>query len=169
MPLTINRGKKAATVVNMADITGGPIRFAAKTEASAIGKLRFCLRYSVCSPITIASSTTMPSAMIRPKREIILIDWPEISITEKVARNATGIPAATQKATRADKKANSTPITINKPPRPFSTIKLMRSEIKIAATSCCTRRRFVGNSRCFSAMKSCTSWLTVKLSEVLPR
>ena len=136
IPLTMNKGKKAATVVSMAEITGGPIRLAASTAASSMGRFRFCFRYSVCSPMTMASSTTIPKAIIRPKREIILIDWPETNITEKVARKATGIPAATQKATRPDKKANKTAITINRPPRPFFTIKPIRSEIKIAATSC---------------------------------
>ena len=34
IPFTINKGKKAATVVSIADITGGPIRFAASTDAS---------------------------------------------------------------------------------------------------------------------------------------
>ena len=103
----------------IAEITGGPIRFAARIAADSIGILRFLRRYSACSPITMASSTTIPSAMIRPNSEIILIDCPVANITPNVARNATGIPVATQKATRNGKKANSTSITRTRPPRPF--------------------------------------------------
>ena len=133
-PLIVNRGRKAATVVSMADITGGPILVADNIAACSIGRFRRRRKYSACSPITIASSTTIPKAMIKPKREIILMDCPVANITPNVARKATGIPAATQNATRHGRKANRTRSTRMRPLSPFSTISQIRSEIRLAAT-----------------------------------
>ena len=89
-------------------------------------------RYSVCSPITIASSTTIPRAIIKPNSDIILIVWPNRSITPNVAMNATGIPHATQKAVLAGRNKNKTSKTITRPLIPFDTINSILSDIKSA-------------------------------------
>ena len=72
-PCIINRGRKAATVVNIAENTGAPILVAAKIAAFSAFKDLLVLKCSVCSPITIASSTTIPSAIIIPNRDIMFI------------------------------------------------------------------------------------------------
>ena len=46
---------------------------AAKIAASCIDNFLLFLKYSECSPITIASSTTIPNAIIKPNNDIILI------------------------------------------------------------------------------------------------
>ena len=169
MPLTVKSGRKAATVVSMAETTGGPIRVAAMPAASARGILRFCRRYSVCSPITMASSTTIPNAMIKPKSEIILMVCPMASMTPNVARKATGMPIATQKATRVDRNKKRTRTTRTSPPAPFLTKRLMRSLMRFARTSYCSMTRVSGARARKSSSHSWIVALTSSESLVLPR
>ena len=69
----------------------------------------------------MASSTTIPSVMISPKSEIMLLVSPAAYISAMAAPMATGMPAATQKAVRALRKRNSSAITSASPIRPLST------------------------------------------------
>ena len=109
----------AATVVNMAHITGTDILVAATTGALELSKCLLVFKYEECSPTTIASSTTIPKAIISPNNEIILIDCPDINITPKVAKKAIGIPNATQIAVLRLKNKNKTSNTIQRPLTPF--------------------------------------------------
>ena len=81
----------AATVVNMAHITGTDIRVAATAGALELSKCLLVFKYEECSPTTMASSTTIPKAIISPNNEIMLIDCPEANITPNVAKKAIGM------------------------------------------------------------------------------
>ena len=121
--MTINRGINAATVVSIAEITGIDILDAATTGACELSSFLLVFKYEVCSPTTIASSTTMPRAIIKPNNDIIFIDCPVTNITANVARNAIGIPNATQIAVLRLKNRKSTAKTIQRPLNPFLTSK----------------------------------------------
>ena len=164
MPFIVKSGRNAATVVSMAEITGGPILIADKMAACSILRLRRRRRCSACSPITIASSTTMPSAIIKPNKEIMLILWPVANITPNVARNATGIPVATQNATRHGKKANKTNKTKMRPVPPFSIINQIRSDIRLACTLYCSILRPCGREGIFSEIYAWTALFVSKES-----
>jgi len=68
----------------------------------------------------------IPSAIISANRLIILMLPPARYKTARVAINDTGIPTATQNATRVDKKAYRISNTSSKPPAPFFTNSMMR-------------------------------------------
>ena len=119
-------GAKAASVVVMAAMTGLSIMSTPFSAATA-GLSPISSRVLVCSPTTIASSTIMPSIMIRPNSEIILMDWPVMYMKPTVASSATGMPAATQKAMRLLRKMNRIPTTRISPTVPFLTSSMMRS------------------------------------------
>ena len=62
-----------------------------------------------------------------PNSETMLMVVPTIHMKPMVASSATGMPADTQKATRAFKNTNRTATTMASPPRPFLTSRRMRS------------------------------------------
>ena len=84
----------------------------------------------------MASSTTMPKAIINPNNEIIFIDWPEKNMTPNVAKNAIGMPNATHIAVFQARKTNKTIKTIINPEIPFLTNKDILSLIKFEAVYC---------------------------------
>ena len=69
----------------------------------------------------------MPNVIIKPKRDIKFNVNPAAYIIATAANIAAGIPAATQKAVRADKNKNNKPITNPKPISPFWISILKRS------------------------------------------
>nr|AIF10433.1 hypothetical protein [uncultured marine thaumarchaeote KM3_45_G08] len=133
-PEIIITGRKAATVVKLAETTGTIMYFAPATAASEGPRPedRFT---NACSPTTIASSTTIPIIIIIANKLTILIVWPVTNMAAKDPKIAVGIPTAIQKATREFKKTNNIPNTNAKPPRPFLRSKFIRSRIRSAATS----------------------------------
>ena len=139
----ISSGVKAAMVVSAELITGAAMR-RAPPSAAARASRPARRRASACSPTTMASSTTMPMAMMRPNRLIILIDWPLTSMTAMVAKREIGIPAATQNATRARKKTNRIRTTRTRPPRPLRSSRLIRPSIRSEAVRYCSTFRFGG-------------------------
>ena len=138
-------GMKAAIVVKDELNTGAAMRLAPFTAASRGSSPRRA-RHAACSPTTIASSTTMPSAMIRPNRLTILIDWPLSSMIRTVANSEVGIPIATQKAVGVLRKMNRISSTRTRPPPPFTSSRLMRPLIRSDCTSYCSSLRFGGSS-----------------------
>ena len=98
-PSTKARGRKAATEVRMVKTTGLPTSRVPSTAA--------CTRpfpssrwEKMFSPTTTASSTTMPRARMKAKRESMLIDTSKGSMSRKLPRKEMGMPIITQKARR---------------------------------------------------------------------
>mmetsp|Transcript_13731 Transcript_13731/g.22030 ORF Transcript_13731/g.22030 Transcript_13731/m.22030 type:complete len:250 (+) Transcript_13731:2666-3415(+) len=151
------RPKKAITVVMVEENTGNDMRFAAFSAATKGGSLRRRARASACSPTTIASSTTMPSVMMRPKREIILIVNPAAYISATAANIAVGIPAATQKAVRALRNRNNSTTTNASPMSPLSISKLRRPVIASARVRISSSFTPWGKVACISAATSSTA------------
>jgi hypothetical protein len=79
------------------------------------------------SPTTMASSTMMPSAMISANRLIMLMLPPTRYRMNSVAAKDTGMPQATQKATRPVRNRYRISTTSTRPPRPLRTSSMMRS------------------------------------------
>ena len=150
IPLIKKRGRNAATVVSIAEITGGDILVAARIDEFDVSIPLFSSRCSECSPTTIASSTTIPKAIIRPNKEIILIDWPVRSITANVAENATGIPKATQNAVLEVKKIKRTVNTIINPLVAFLVSRFILSDIRLATVPNCSSFKLIGKLNFFS-------------------
>ena len=73
------------------------------------------------SPTTTASSTTIPTARMKAKSVIMLIDTPSPLITAKVPTKDTAMPTATQKASRRSRKRVRDRSTSASPMRPFLT------------------------------------------------
>ena len=133
-PDTMKSGRKAATLVSVAAITGASIRRAPSSAASA-GPAPAARWVTACSPTTMASSTMMPMAMMSANRLTMLIVWPVSIITPRVASSETGMPTVTQKATRVLRKMNSTSTTRASPLTPLRSSMLMRSSMSSAASS----------------------------------
>ena len=131
-PPTNTSPTKASTVVMVEEKTGAAMRCAALIEAiTGVSPLCRALK-SACSATTMASSTTMPSAMISAKSDIMLMVSPAAYITPTAASMATGIPIATQNAVRALKNRNSISSTSPSPITPFSSRISSRSVISSA-------------------------------------
>ena len=124
-PPIIISGTKAAMVVNDAATTGANI-LCAPPSAACKGGSPFSKWESASSPTTIASSTIIPNAIINANRLTILILPPIRYITIKVAKKETGMPTATQKATRPFINKYKIKITRTNPPRPLVSNKLIR-------------------------------------------
>ena len=77
----------------------------------------------------------IPSVINSPKVEIILIVWPVIYITPKVAAKLTGIPTATQNAVRRLRNTARKTMTISKPRTPLSNSNLSRALMMSARTA----------------------------------
>ena len=80
-------------------MTGLDIRCAPCTAAS-IGGVPARLNSNIFSPVTIASSTTIPTARMKPKLEIELRDTSNKTMTVKADTNETAIPNETHNAKR---------------------------------------------------------------------
>ena len=100
-------------------MTGAAIRLTAVSAATSGGSPNRRTRKSVCSPMTMASSTTIPSVRISAKSEIMLKVSPKACIIATAASMATGMPAATQKAVRAFRNRKRIAITRPRPIAPF--------------------------------------------------
>ena len=99
LPSTKARGRKAATEVRMVKTTG---LATSRVPSTAAGTRPFPRSRweKMFSPTTTASSTTMPRARMKAKRESMLIDTSKGSISRKLPRKEMGIPSITQKARR---------------------------------------------------------------------
>ena len=150
------RPTNARTVVMVAENTGIAIRLAAFSEASVALSPRRRARKSACSATTMASSTTMPRQMISANSENMLIVRPDVYISAIVASMATGIPAATQIAARADRKMNSSPTTSARPRRPLSSRISRRSVISSARVRISSTLTPAGMTSCISSATSVT-------------
>ena len=128
MPPTSISGMNAATVVSDDASTGASIR-RAPSRAAARGAPPAWRFESASSPTTMASSTMMPKAMMRANRLTMLMLPPSPQSTPSAAMKDTGIPTATQNATRALRKRYSTAITRTSPPAPFLSSSRVRSRI----------------------------------------
>jgi hypothetical protein len=71
------------------------------------------------SPATIASSTTMPSAMMNANIEIMLIEMSNMGRNSIAPRNEVGMPTVTQNASRSSRKSPSTTSTMQRPRNPL--------------------------------------------------
>ena len=103
-PSTAVMPAKAMIVVTEAAKTGPIMREAPPSAASAGPRPRRSDRKSACSPTTMASSTTMPRQMISAKSDTMLSVMPLIHMNPTAAAKEAGMPIATQKAVRADRK-----------------------------------------------------------------
>ncbi len=119
-------------VVSVAAKTGIAMRRAAFSAAATGCSPRRRARKSACSPTTMASSTTMPRVMIRPKRLIMLSVSPAAYISAMAANIAAGMPAATQKAMRAFRNRNS---RHNTSPSPISPLSIRMSSRPVIASA----------------------------------
>ena len=114
MPGSASSGVNATIVVSAEKITGTAILCVPATAASRAGNPRSASP-NTFSPITIALSTTMPIARMKPNREIMLIEIPSQPITTKEATKATPMPAAAQNARRKSRKSVRQSITSASP------------------------------------------------------
>ena len=148
-------------VVKVAANTGSAMRRAAFSAAST-GLSPRRARQSACSPTTIASSTTIPSVIIRANSEIILIVIPDRYIKAIAASIAVGTPAATQNAVRAFKNKNNSPTTSARPVNPFSSRIFNRPEIAAARVRISVTSTASGKLVCSSsATSSTTRWIAI--------
>ncbi len=96
-PLSMRSGRKANTVVKVAVSTAGNISKEPSIAAS-LGDLPISICLKIFSATTMASSTSIPSAINAPKRVSILRLYPIISAAIKVIIKLAGIPMATTNA-----------------------------------------------------------------------
>ncbi len=125
VPEPRSSGQKATTVVRTAKTTGRPTSIAPSTAPSRAARPSSCLRKTF-SPITIASSTTIPSTVMKANREIMLMDTSNLGRTKIPAAKEIGMPKVTQKASRRFKKTPSRMLTRIKPMAMFLNSRLMR-------------------------------------------
>ena len=111
-------GKNAATLVRMANARGTATSLAPCTAASG-NAMPCCICSKIFSPAIMASSTTIPSAIIKANIEIILMDTSAAGINSKAPKNAVGIPIVTQKARRYSRNRLSNTRTSTRPMAAF--------------------------------------------------
>ena len=125
IPVPESSGQKAATVVRTAKITGRPSSVAPST--AALRGLKPSSRFrKIFSPMTMASSTTMPSTIISAKSEIMFIDTSKSGKSHNPARKEIGIPRVTQKASCRFKKSPSRMLTRIRPMAMFFSSRSIR-------------------------------------------
>ena len=103
-------GRNAQSVVAVELTTGQNIRLAASVKA-AMGPAPSSMRRSAYSTTTIAPSTSIPTAKIRPNMTMLEIDTPMIPKRTKHSRNEVGIANPTRSAERVPRNARTTIIT----------------------------------------------------------
>ena len=114
VPGTISRGQNAAIVVRTAKMTG-LLTCEAPCTADSKGASPFSrLRY-MFSPMTIASSTTIPRISMNAKREIMLIDISNTGRSHSPVAKEMGIPIVTQKASLTLRKSERSITTRMRP------------------------------------------------------
>ncbi len=124
-PGTKNIGLKAAMVVRMAKVTGTAISLAPRIDASSLPMPR-CMWPKAFSPTTMASSTTMPSVMIRAKSVIMLIDRSSPGISRKAPMKEMGMPRDTQNDSRGSRNRARMMMTSTPPSLALRTSRSMR-------------------------------------------
>ena len=90
-------GMKATMVVKTPKVTGSATSMVPLMDASIPASPIFNLRYTD-SPVTMASSTTIPSTTINPNALIRFKVIPNAAITENAPRKLMGMPMNTQMA-----------------------------------------------------------------------
>ena len=103
-PPIINKGMKAATVVKTPKVTGTAISCVPLIAASVALSLSLSFE-KIFSPVTMASSTTIPSTRIKANRLTRLKVTPSTGISANAPRKLMGIPMDTHTAT--EKRRNS--------------------------------------------------------------
>ena len=164
-PPSASMPEKASSVVTAEENTGAAIRRAAVSAAETGERPRRRARWSACSPTTMASSTTMPSVRISPKRETMLIETPSAHIPPAAASSAVGIPAATHSAVRALRNRNSTATTSASPKSALSSSSDSRSwmlSASVLTKAISTPAGRVGR------ISSATAWATANWRRVSP-
>ena len=125
-PGTKSNGKNAIMLVVTANTTGMVISLTPATAAS-IRDIPSEILWKISSPTTTASSTTMPSVTIKPKREIMFTLAFIKGSRMSEPRIETGMPMAVQKATRNSRSNPSAKSTSIKPIVPLNLNRSMRS------------------------------------------
>ena len=149
-------------MVSVAEKTGENIRLAAFSAATIGTSPKVRARKSACSPTTMASSTTMPSVIIKANKDIIIIVMPDIYIRVTAAAIAAGIPAATQKAVLTFKNKNNKSKTSPSPCNPFFVNMESRAEInseRVRMSSTSTSGGKISSNS--SATPSTSSWISI--------
>ena len=96
-PGTVSKGIKVTTVVNTPKVAGMATRLAPRITLSSVWPSR-SLAVCTLSPMMMASSTTIPSTRMNPKRLSKLREPSTKGKRANAPRNAIGIPSITQKA-----------------------------------------------------------------------
>ena len=103
-------GRKAQSVVAVEEMIGQNIRLAAAAYAR-IGPTPRSTSLSAYSTTTIAPSTSIPTARIRPNITMLEIEIPKTASSAKHKRNEVGIAKPTNKDGRIPSEASTTIIT----------------------------------------------------------
>ena len=127
IPVTNSSGANAAIVVKT-PITTGPMTPLTPRKAPTTPRCPASCSVMMFSPTTTASSTTIPSTMIRANRETMLILTPRKSKNRKAPRKEIGTPMATQIASRRSSITTRNRNTSAKPRVPLRTSRLNLSE-----------------------------------------
>ena len=168
------KGAKASTVVSAAAVTGASISRAPVRAASPGGSPWACLT-TMRSETTTASSTTMPSTMIKPVSANRLSVMPKTGNRIMVARNTTGMPTRIQTAGPGRTKVNSTAVTSTKPIRPLLNISAMRLLTMMDSSLVSVTRTDSGRSIAATSVRTCSTASTMSavsrfwISRVTPR
>ena len=105
-------GTKTASSTSVIAMIGPVISFIASLVASLAGSPVAVMTRSTFSTTTMASSTTMPTARIMAKSEIVFAEYPMASSTANVPISDTGTAMAGMRvARRFPRKTNTTTIT----------------------------------------------------------
>ena len=130
----VSIGVKAASVVRPAAKIGLDILNAPRSAAYS-GVVPLLNTVAECSPTTIASSTIMPSVIIKVNIDSIFMVRSSGHIKPSVAIMEIGTPSATQKAIRAFKNKNRVMRTRIMPPSPLRSNSPRRWAILSASVS----------------------------------
>ena len=134
VPLVNSNGANAATDVSTPTTTGANT-FRAPPDAASIPLLPAARSASIFSPITIASSTTNPSTMIKPNSEIIVMVTPSAPNSRMPPIKAVAMPTLTQTASFRSSIKTRNRKTRAKPYKPFFSSRLIRSRSRSVSSS----------------------------------
>ena len=119
-------GMKATMLDRIENASGTAISRAPRMAASRMLAPRSRCEW-MFSPTMMASSTTMPSAMMKANIEIMLMDTPTSGRNSIAPRKAVGMPSVTQKARRASRNSPSSTSTSTSPIQAFLSSSSRRS------------------------------------------
>ena len=125
-PGTKSRGRKAMMLVATAKRTGHG-HFLDPVDGGIHAGLPLEILWKMSSPTTTASSTTMPSVMMNPKSEIMLMVPPMSGRRTSEPMMETGMPMAVQNATRSSRRRPSAMSTNTSPAAPLTRRSSRRS------------------------------------------